>query len=68
MADEFFIYGRRDYDGAYLTDLDASGCHFGPTPNNPDGEYHYHIQNEAYLGDYYILFPGDYQGTPSSIQ
>lgn len=68
MADGFFIYGRRDYDGNYPDDLDASGGHFGPTPHNPDGEYHYHIQNEAYLGDYYILFPGDYQGTPSSIQ
>ena len=38
-------------------DLDASGGHFGPTPHNPDGEYHYHIQNELYLSTYYILFP-----------
>ncbi len=68
MADGFFLYGRRDYDGTYPTDLDASGGHFGPTPHNPDGEYHYHIQNDLYLNQYYILFPGDYQGTPNTIQ
>ncbi|MEM1257994.1 MAG: YHYH protein [Bacteroidota bacterium] len=67
LADGFFIYGRRDYDGSYPTDLDESGGHFGPTPHNPDGEYHYHIQNELYLNQYYVIFPGDYQGTPSSI-
>ena len=67
MADGFFIYGRRDYDGNYPTDLDESGGHFGPTPHNPDGEYHYHIKNELYLNQYYIIFPDDYQGTPNSI-
>jgi len=68
MSDGFFLYGRRDYDGNYPTDLDASGGHFGPTPYNPDGEYHYHIQNELYLNQFYVLFPGDYQGTPNAIQ
>lgn len=68
MADGFFLYGRKDYDNTYPTDLDASGGHFGPTPHNADGEYHYHIQNTLYLNQYYILFPGDYQGTPSAIQ
>lgn len=67
MSDGFFIYGRRDYDGNYPTDLDESGGHFGPTPHNADGEYHYHIQNDAYLGQYYIIFPGDLQGTPNGI-
>ncbi len=68
MSDGFFIYGRRDYDGNYPTDLDESGGHFGPTLHNPDGEYHYHIQNETFLGQYYIIFPGDFQGTPNDIQ
>ncbi len=69
IADGFFLYGRRDYpSNEYPTDLDASGGHFGPTPHNPDGEYHYHIQNDLYLNQFYILFPGDYQGTPSNIQ
>ncbi|WP_255362833.1 YHYH protein [Tenacibaculum sp. MAR_2009_124] len=69
MADGFFLYGRRDSEnGEYPSDLDSSGGHFGPTIHNPDGEYHYHIQNDLYLNEYYILFPGDFQGTPSSIQ
>ncbi len=69
MSDGFFLYGRRDSEtGEYPTDLDASGGHFGPTQHNPAGEYHYHIQNELYLGAFYLLFPDDYQGTPNSIQ
>jgi len=68
MADGFFLYGLLEADGSLPTGLDESGGHFGPTVHNPDGEYHYHIQNELYLGQYYILFPGDYQGTPSTIQ
>jgi len=67
MSDGFFLYGRKDPDGSYPTDLDESGGHFGPTPHNPDGEYHYHIQNELFLNAYYILFPEDYQGTPNQI-
>ena len=67
ISDGFFLYGRRDADGTHPGDLDASGGHTGPTPHNADGEYHYHIQNELYLSRYYILFPGDYQGTPNAI-
>ena len=68
ISDGFFLYGRRDADGTYPTDLDASGGHTGPTPHKADGEYHYHIKNELYLSRYYILFPGDYQGTPNAIR
>ena len=68
IADGFFLYGRKCHStGAYPTDLDDSGGHFGPTQHNPDGEYHYHIQNELYLNLYYILFPDDYKGTPNAI-
>lgn len=67
IADGFFLYGRRDADGTYPDDLDASGGHTGPTPHNADGEYHYHIQNERYLNQYYLIFPGDYQGSPRGI-
>lgn len=67
MADGFFVYGRKCYStGTYPTDLDASGGHVGVTQHNEDGEYHYHIQNVTYQG-YYLIFPGDYQGTPSNI-
>lgn len=68
MSDGFFLYGRREPDQTRPTDLDASGGHVGPTEHNEDGEYHYHIQNELYLSRYYILFPGDFQGTPNAIR
>lgn len=64
LLDGVFIYGRRDYPtNDYPTDLDESGGHFGPTPHNPDGEYHYHIINEEYSNTgSYIIFSGPYQG------
>lgn len=68
ISDGFFIYGRKcNATGTYPTDLDASGGHTSTTQHTNDEEYHYHIQNEVYLNQYYIIFPGDYQGTPNSI-
>lgn len=68
LADGFFIYGRKCYStGEYPTDLDASGGHFSTTQHSDEAVYHYHIENELYLNQYYVIFPGDYQGTPSSI-
>ncbi|MFD2824029.1 YHYH protein [Lacinutrix iliipiscaria] len=69
ISDGFFIYGRKCAStGTYPTDLDASGGHTSTTQHADEAEYHYHIQNELYLGQFYILFPGDYQGTPNNIQ
>ena len=69
IADGFFLYGRKcNSTGTYPTDLDESGGHTQKTQYSTEVEYHYHIQNEVYLNQYYILFPGDYQGTPSTIQ
>jgi hypothetical protein len=69
MSDGFFLYGRKcAASGSYPTDLDASGGHVSATQHNAEGEYHYHIQNETYLNQYYILFPGDFQGHPNGIQ
>ncbi|TYC14110.1 YHYH protein [Bizionia gelidisalsuginis] len=69
MADGFFLYGRKcNSTGDYPADLDASGGHTSTTQHTTDAEYHYHIQNEVFLNQFYILFPGDYQGTPSAIQ
>lgn len=64
LLDGVFLYGRRDYpSNEYPTDLDASGGHFGPTPHNLAGEYHYHIINELYsTTGSYIAFEGPYQG------
>jgi hypothetical protein len=68
MADGFFLYGRKcNSTGAYPSDLDASGGHTSTTQHTTTAEYHYHIQTDLYLNQYYILFPGDYQGTPSTI-
>jgi hypothetical protein len=68
IADGFFIYGRKcTSTGTYPTDLDASGGHTSTTKYDETAVYHYHTQNELYLNKYYILFPGDYQGTPNAI-
>ena len=68
MSDGFFIYGRKcQSTGTYPTDLDASGGHTSRTQHCSEEHYHYHIENELYLNEYYILFPGDYQGTPNGI-
>jgi hypothetical protein len=45
-ADGFPMYGSQDVDGAAPTDLDDCRGHFGPTPEYPDGVYHYHLTNE----------------------
>ena len=68
MSDGFLIYGRKEMDGTYPTDLDASGGHFGVTPHS-NGEviYHYHIVNEYYLGNIIALFAGELKGTPNAI-
>lgn len=69
ISDGFFLYGRKCAStGDYPADLDASGGHTSTTQHTTEAEYHYHTQNELYLGQYYILFPGDYQGTPNAIQ
>lgn len=68
MSDGFLLYGRREADGSYPSDLDASGGHFGTTPHSNGVEvYHYHIINEYYFGNVVALFAGQLQGTPNAI-
>lgn len=68
MSDGFLLYGRREMDGSYPTDLDESGGHFGATQHSDGVEfYHYHIINEYYINSYVMLFGGDLQGTPNNI-
>lgn len=68
IADGFFLYGRKCAStGSYPTGLDSSGGHTSVTKYSTIAKYHYHIQNELYLSKYYILFPGNYQGTASAI-
>ncbi|GAB5492066.1 MAG: hypothetical protein Phog2KO_22810 [Phototrophicaceae bacterium] len=40
--DGYPIYGSAEPDGSLAEDLDECNGHFGPTPENEDGEYHYH--------------------------
>lgn len=69
MADGFFLYGRKSSDtGDYPTDLDSSGGHSHAMGDTADDTYHYHIVNEVYANEYYLLFSGDFQGTPSTVQ
>lgn len=45
MIDGFPVYGSNDADGESVSrgDLDDCSGHFGPTPEFPDGIYHYHF-------------------------
>lgn len=68
MADGFLLYGRKETDGSYPTDLDSSGGHFGVTSHSNGIEiYHYHIINEYYFGNVIVLFAGELKGTPNTI-
>lgn len=45
LQDGFPAYADQDVNGVIMTnnDLDECGGHFGPTPEFPDGIYHYHL-------------------------
>ncbi len=69
ISDGFFIYGRKCASvNDYPQDLDASGGHISITQHSSEEEYHYHIINETYQNAYYLIFAGDYQGSPNGIQ
>ncbi|GBL04462.1 YHYH protein [Glaciecola sp. KUL10] len=73
MSDGFLIFGRRCFSTVdYPTDLDESNGHVSHTlytgSNPEDAEYHYHISNEQYLNaENYLIFPGNFQGTPNGV-
>lgn len=68
MSDGFLLYGRKcNSTGAYPTDGDDSNGHVATTQHSDEAFYHYHIVNEIYLSNYYLLFGVDLQGTPNSI-
>ncbi|MCO4771376.1 MAG: YHYH protein [Deltaproteobacteria bacterium] len=47
LLDGFAVYGPQDVDGEAPTDLDECSGHEGPTPEFPDGVYHYHLTETA---------------------
>ncbi|PZX50617.1 YHYH protein [Algoriphagus chordae] len=68
ISDGFLLYGRKCASSdTYPVDLDASGGHTSATKHSTEELYHYHTQNELYLNKYYILFPGNYQGSSNAI-
>ena len=61
LLDGFPVYGRKDQDGSYPTDLDTANGHTGVTADYPDGIYHYHItETDPYISD-------GYKGTPGTV-
>ncbi len=68
LRDGFPIYGRKDKDGTYPSNLDAYNGHTAATTEFPNGIYHYHTRNENYLNSgYYILKSGSYYGTKGTF-
>ena len=68
LRDGFPIYGRKDNDGTYPTNVDANGGHTGATADFSDGIYHYHASNVNYQNSgYYILKAGAYHGTKGAF-
>ena len=68
LRDGFPIYGRKDKDGTYPSNLDAYNGHTAATAEFPNGIYHYHTRNENYLNTgYYILKSGSYYGTKGTF-
>ena|GEM_PF-623457 len=49
LLDGFPVYGSSDVGGVALTNADLDECsgHFGPTPEFPEGIYHYHLTEDA---------------------
>ena len=56
-ADGFPVYGPKNIDGYNVENLDDYHAEFGPTPDFPDGIYHYHT---TYTSPYII---GAFAGT-----
>ncbi len=48
LLDGFPFYGPQDVNGEIITsdDLDECSGHFGPTPEYPNGIYHYHLTED----------------------
>ncbi len=59
LLDGFPVYGRKNKDGTYPTDLDDANGHVGVTDDYPEGIYHYHITSEEpYISDGFRGNPG----------
>jgi YHYH protein len=71
LLDGFPLYGPQGTDGSKLVtgDLDECNAHFGPTPEFPNGIYHYHLKEDKspYTPDCYhgeVTVAGNSGGGP----
>jgi hypothetical protein len=71
LLDGFPLYGPQDTDGSTLVtgDLDECNGHVGPTPEFPNGIYHYHLKEDQspYTPDCYhgeVTVAGNGGGPP----
>lgn len=68
LRDGFPIYGRRDRDGTYPSDLDGNGGHVGTPAEFTQSIYHYHASRVSYLNSrFYVLKSGSYHGTKGTF-
>jgi hypothetical protein len=68
LRDGYPIYARKDKDGTYPSSLDSNGGHISITNEFPNGIYHYHASNTAYMGGrFYVLKSGSYYGTKGTF-
>tara|TARA_R110002073_G_scaffold336577_1_gene536008 strand:- start:98390 stop:99133 length:744 start_codon:yes stop_codon:yes gene_type:complete len=68
LRDGFFVYGRKcNSTGTYPTDLDASMGHTSITQHTTEPEYHYHVDSVLADVGLYLIFAGQYQGTPGTV-
>ena len=47
LLDGFAVYGPQGEGGSAPEDLDECSGHTGPTPEFPNGVYHYHLTESA---------------------
>jgi len=68
LRDGFPIYGRKDSNGSYPSNLDSNGGHVGTTAEFSTAIYHYHTANTAYMNSrFYVLKSGSYHGTKGTF-
>ncbi len=68
LRDGFPIYGRKDKDGTYPSNLDTNGGHTAATADYPNGIFHYHCSNVNYMNSgFYVLKAGSYHGTKGTF-
>ncbi len=68
LRDGFPVYGRKDEDESYPSDLDVNGGHVGTTADFSEEIYHYHVSSEEYsTSGLFVIKSGAYHGTKGTF-